>query len=127
MEEIYTVDRLLNEAMSLMGEEQKYKKDYTPFATDLVNNLIADCFVINNTMREAAGLEPLEEFPVMEGLDSEVPYEYECLKNIMTYGLAFWLLYQDGENDKANMQNAVYEENKARFAKARYDDIAMMV
>lgn len=124
---IYDVNRLLNEAMALMGEEQKYRKDYVEFAVDITNNLIADCFVINNTMREKKNKIPLVEFPVMQSMTDIIPYEYETLKNIMVYGMAFWLLYQDGENDKANIQNAMYEDNKKRFSKARYIDIESIV
>lgn len=120
----YTVDKLLGEAMSLMGEGAKFRDGYAPYAVDIVNNLLADCFAVNNSIRAGRGLGPLQSIPVLADLADGIPFEYECIKNVMAYGLAFWLLYHDGENDRANLQNIVYETNKGRYTLASYDDVA---
>lgn len=119
----YDVDRLLKEAMSMMGEEPRYRDDYETFVVDIANTLMADLFDVNNTMREQAKKQPLACVPVVQQSREEIPYEYLCIKNIMVYGLAFWLLYHDGESDKANIQNAVYEDHKKKFSTALYQQI----
>ncbi len=120
---VYTVDRLLGNAMKLMGEPAKYDKNYSEFAVECANAVIADCWVVNNSMREAAGLEPYDFYPVMKERSEIIPYEFECLQNIMVYGMAFWLLYQDEDNDKASVMNQIYEANKLRWSKAIYTDV----
>ncbi|WP_066649048.1 hypothetical protein [Christensenella timonensis] len=119
-----TVGGLLKRAMSLMGEEGKYESGYAPFVADIVNQLLADCFDINNSIRENAGKTPLASVPYVTKTEDELPYEYETLASIMVYGLAYWLLFQDDENDKANACNMMYEQNKIRFTKAAYADVA---
>ncbi len=119
-----TVGGLLKRAMSLMGEEGKYESGYAPFVADIVNQLLADCFDINNSIRENAGKTPLASVPYVTKTEDELPYEYETLASIMVYGLAYWLLFQDDENDKANACNMMYEQNKIRFTKAAYTDVA---
>ena len=121
-----TVGELLKKAMSLMGEESKNENGYAPFVTDLVNGLLADCFSVNNTVRESAGKQPLTSIPTVTKTTDVLPYEYETLVNVMVYGLAYWLLFQDDESDKANVCNMMYEQNKVRFAKAAYADVESM-
>ena len=41
----------------------------------------------------------------------------------MIHGLAYQLLFQDDEADKANMEYTIYEQNKARFSPAVYTDV----
>ncbi len=118
-----TVSDLLKRAMSIMGEEEKDKNGYMPFVLDIANQLIADCFETNNAVREGKGLEPIAEVPWLTKESDVLPYEPEVAVNVMAYGMAFWLLFQDDENDKANMCNAAYETNKARVGKAMYADV----
>ena len=55
---------------------------------------------------------------------SAVSYTHlDVYKRQMVYGLAYWLLFQDDENDKANVCNMMYEQNKVRFTKAAYADV----
>ncbi len=103
-----------------MGEAQKYRKDYIPFVVGLTNRLISDLFRVNNTIREDAGKAPLTETPLVKTLSDQIPFEYETISNMMVYGLAWWLLFQDEENVKANAMNAIYEGNKQRYTRARY-------
>ncbi len=124
MEQKITVKELLRQAMSLMGEESRYEGGYSEFAVDLVNQLIVDCFECNNTRRMFAGKEPLEDLPVMATLNDVIPFEYAVITGVLRYGLAYWLLFQDDENDKANICNANYEGNKLRLSKAVEQEIA---
>jgi len=124
MEQEITVKNLLGQAMSVMGEESRYEGGYAGYAVDLVNQLIVDCFECNNTRRIAAGKEPMTEIPVMTELTDVIPFEYVVLTGVMRYGLAYWLLFQDDENDKANICNANYETNKIRLSKAVEMDVA---
>ncbi len=119
----YTGNDLLKKSMSLMGEESKYKSGYTPFVTDIVNQLLAECFDVNNTIRQSAGKTPLLEIPTIEKETDVIGYEYQTVVNIMVYGLAYWLLFQDDEYDKANACNALYGQGKISYAKAAYADV----
>lgn len=124
MEQKITVKELLRQAMSVMGEESRYESGYAKFAVDLVNQLMVDCFECNNTRRIFAGREPLAEPPVVVAMGDVIPFEYEVVTGVLRYGLAYWLLFQDDENDKANICNANYEANKVRLAKAVEQEIA---
>lgn len=118
MEQKITVKDLLRQAMSVMGEEERYESGYAEHAVDLTNLLMVDCFECNNTRRIAAGKEPLREVPMLGEMSDAIPFEYEIVTGVMRYGMAYWLLFQDDENDKANICNANYEVNKTRFSKA---------
>lgn len=120
MEKKCTATELLTKAMAIMGETEGYKSGYLPFLVELVNQLLADCFAINNAVREEAGKAPLISIPWISAEEDAIVYEIEIVTNVMVYGLAFWLLFQDDENDKANVCNAAYETNKTRAAKAVY-------
>jgi len=122
--EYLTVSGFLSETMNQMGEGAKYRRDYEPFAVSLTNRLISECFEVNNSIRGAKGLEAKTVCPVMEGMDSEIPYEYETVSDILVYGLGYWLFYQDDEFGKANAMRAVYDENRNGRGKAAYTAIA---
>ena len=119
--ESMTVDELLSQAMALMGEQEKDRRGYTPFTAGILNTLMADCFSVNNALRERAGKEPLAEIPKVTLLTDVVSFEYEAMVNLLPYGLAFYLLMQDDENDKANIFSASYEANKMKIAQAQYE------
>ncbi len=113
-----TVRELLKKAMSVMGEESGYAQGYAPYVADLVNQLMIDCFECNNTCRIASGKEPMREIEEVKTLEDVIPFEYAIVNGVLSYGLAYWLLFQDDENDKANVCNANYELNKTKYAKA---------
>ena len=91
-----------------MGEEAGYESGYATFTVNLVNQLMIDCFECNNTRRIFTGKEPLEEIPAVKNMEDIIPFEHEVISGVMSYGLAYWLLFQDDENDKANICNANY-------------------
>lgn len=120
---MYTVNDLLVGAMAIMGETEGYKSGYLPFLVKLTNQLLVDCFEANNAARADKGKEPLTGVPLIKAEDDILEYEDAIILNVMNYGLAFWLLFQDDENDKANACNTVYEENKIKVAKAQYENV----
>lgn len=123
MEDKITVRDLLRQAMSVMGEEAGYESGYATFTVNLVNQLMIDCFECNNTRRIFAGKEPLGGIPTVKNMEDIIPFEYEVISGVMSYGLAYWLLFQDDENDKANICNANYETNKIKYAKAVTEEV----
>ncbi|MEG0382821.1 MAG: hypothetical protein RR514_05725 [Christensenella sp.] len=123
MEQSMTVQDLLRQAMSVMGEEKRYEKGYAEYAVDLTNQLIVDLFECNNTRRIARGVLPLTEMPKMAALTDVIPFEYTVLVGVMRYGLAYWLLFADDENDKANICNANYETNKIKLSQGIWEDV----
>lgn len=118
-----TAQDMLKKAMDLMGEESKYQSGYAPFLIEIINYLLADCFAVNNAYREDVGKEPLTQIPSVSKPEDEIPYEYAAIELIMIHGLAYQLLFQDDEADKANMEYTIYEQNKARFSPAVYTDV----
>ena len=112
-----TVDDLLDMAMEMMGEDQKSRRGYAPYAAGITNFLLADCFHANNAVRTQAQKQALTELPSVSVGTDVLPYEYETVINLLMPGMAFYLLVQDDENDKANIFNAVYEANKAKYPK----------
>ena len=119
-----TANDLYENALALIAEEDS--SVYSAFAVPLINSLIADTYITNNTIRVYNNKEPLDAIPVISELTDELPCEDTLVSAALPYGLASKLLIDDVDLNRMvffyNMYvNAVKECIKA--IPASIDDV----
>lgn len=67
------------------GEDLDSKKFSVPF----LNILLQEALPVENSIREAEGMEPLGQAPFIRSLDEEIPYHDSITKGALPYGLAW--------------------------------------
>ncbi len=120
----FTVEDVYDSALALLSEEKQRVKDYPKFNVALTNQVIAECFETNNTLRRNDGLEPLtkEEMPYVETNDDVIPYDVRLIRECMPYGLAA-LLVMDDDKEKCAVFSNQFELLKNKYSKAYFEDI----
>lgn len=93
-----TVLELLQRALRLLFETDD--TDYRDPAIGFVEELLAETLGENNFLRQRAGKEPLDEIPLIESLETEIPWEQPLLLTVLPYGLASKIVYDDMDMDK---------------------------
>ena len=93
-----TVGELLKRALSLIFENDD--TDYKSYAAGFAQELMQETFAANNLLRKQAGKEELTELPIIEGLESEIPWEQPLLLTALPYGMASRIVYDDMDMDK---------------------------
>lgn len=120
----FSVEDLYDAALALLSEDKQRVKDYPKFKLALTNQIIAECFDINNTLRSLDGLEPFgkEALPYVTDEDDIIPYDIRLLRECMPYGLAS-LLVIDDDKEKCSVFSAQFETLKSKFSRACERDI----
>lgn len=120
----FTVEDLYESALALLSEEKQRVKDYPKFKIALTNQVVAECFDTNNTLRKSDGLEaiPKNEMPYMQDDNDVIPYDTRLIRECMPYGLAA-LLVMDDDKEKCAVFSNQFELLKSKFSKAQYNDI----
>lgn len=120
----FTVEDLYESALALLSEDKQRVKDYPKFKIPLTNQVIAECFDINNTLRVADGLIPFskEQMPYLTLDEDIIPYDIKLLRECMPYGLAA-LLVMDDDKEKCAVFSNQFELLKSKFTKAHFEDI----
>ena len=88
-----TANDLYERALALIAEEDS--SVYSAFAVPLINSLIADTYITNNTIRVYANKKPLDSIPAITALTDELPCEDTLTLAALPYGLASKLLIDD--------------------------------
>lgn len=120
----FTVENLYEAALALLSEEKQRVKDYPKFKVALTNQIIAECFDINNTIRELNGLAPFskDDMPYMTSETDIIPYDIQLVRECMPYGLAA-LLVMDDDKEKCSVFSNQFELLKSKFSRAQFEPI----
>ena len=120
----FTVENLYESALALLSEEKQRVKDYPKFKIALTNQVLAECFDTNNTLRKIEGLEiiPKNEMPYVQSETDTIPYDIRLIRECMPYGLAA-LLVMDDDKEKCAVFSNQFELLKSKFTKAQFEDI----
>ena len=120
----FTVENLYESALALLSEEKQRVKDYPKFKIALTNQVLAECFDTNNTLRKIEGLEiiPKNEMPYVQSETDIIPYDIRLIRECMPYGLAA-LLVMDDDKEKCAVFSNQFELLKSKFTKANFEDI----
>ena len=106
-----TLNAIHKIALDLLFETTGNTEDYDAVAVSFATALISELFQTNNILREAKGLERLEEIPTVERLEDDIPFEVEICTNIFPYGLASKYIYDEGDLSLTNYFLAMYTTN----------------
>ena len=114
-----TVQQLYEAALALLSEQVARAKTYNHFKIPIINQIIAECFDVNNDIRENEGLEPipLSDMPMVETESDIIPYDTRLLRIAMPYGVAS-LLVIDDDKSKASVFSEEYNQRKAMLSVA---------
>lgn len=120
----YTAEMLYDAALALLSEEKQRVKDYPKFKIALTNQVVAECFSINNVLRELDGFTAFnkEEMPMVETSEDVIPYDIRLLRECMPYGLAA-LLVMDDDKEKCAVFSNQFELLKSKYSRAQAKDI----
>ncbi|MBQ4160534.1 MAG: hypothetical protein IJD83_06335 [Clostridia bacterium] len=119
-----TVQELYEAALALLSEQVQRAKSYNIFKIPIVNQIIAECFDINNGIRASEGLTPytLAEMPMMKKEEDVIPYDIRLLRICMPYGVAS-LLVIDDDKSKASVFSEEYNQRKAKLSFAVPEEV----
>ncbi len=119
-----TVQELYEAALALLSEQVARAKSYNYFKIPIVNQIIAECFDANNSIRVNDGLQPLHksEMPLVSNEDDVIPYDVRLLRECMPYGVAS-LLVIDDDKSKASVFSQQYESYRAKCSSATFEPI----
>lgn len=118
-----TGNELLTYALGLMGEPSSSAADYSGYSLPAVNILLAECWQIENSIREAEGEETLTECPELANLEEEIPYNRRLIVGCLSYGLAAKLILEDNDMAKFNYFNGMYVQAQGQYQKAREESV----
>lgn len=75
-------------ASAFLYEKDGEDADSKFHAVNFLNNLMAETFCCENSIREYKGKELLDEPPFISSLDETIPYQFELTRTALPYGLA---------------------------------------
>ena len=117
-----TGNECLASALALMYCNEEDSGEYAGMALPVLNLLIAETFAINNSLREAAGLDPLVSIPSINSLNDEIPCQERILRIVLPYGLAGALMGEDDAALSTQYKNK-YEYERVVSCRAGYADV----
>lgn len=96
-------------ASAFLYERDGEDDDNKFHAINFINNLMAETFSCENSIREFKGKELLDEPPLITSLSEEVPYQYELTRTAIPFGLAA-IYFAEGMD---NYHEALYRNKYA--------------
>ncbi len=119
-----TAQQLYEAALGVIPEEKERAGSYENLKLPAINQVVAECFNINNSIRESEGLAPLgkNEMPFVNNENDEIPYDIWLLRVCMPYGVAS-ILVLDDDKQKATAFSQQYESYKAESRCASFEAI----
>lgn len=109
-------------ALALLNEDEATTRVYKKNALSLVNQLLAQCVGVENSLREAKGAVGLEKAQTVESFDDEIIYDEEFVSAAMGYGLAS-LLCADEDKAMSNAMAGEFDRIKKRCSVANFEEI----
>ncbi len=98
-----TAQELLTSAIALFFENANRWQSDPATALVHINMVLAETFTINNRLRRKAGLNELENIPKLTQLTEQVPYEEELTRQVLPYGLAAKLYFEQEDNSRLTL------------------------
>ena len=113
---------IFSRALALLNEDESRWEKFKKNAKELINQLLAQCFSIENSLRGSKNMELLERAQVIETLEDEICYDERFVSECMAYGLAS-LLCADDDKPMSNAMGAEFERLKRKYMVANFEDI----
>lgn len=109
-------------ALALLNEDEATARVYKKNALSLVNQLLAQCVGVENSLRAAKGVRELEKAQTVESFDDEIAYDEGFVNAAMGYGLAS-LLCADEDKAMSNAMAGEFDRITGRYSVANFEDI----
>lgn len=116
-----TVRELYLRTLGLMFEKSS-SKDYTNYYMNNINQLLAETFEANNTLRLSSGKESLTEMPVVQADTDVLTYEPLMVNEVLPTGLAA-KFFVDDDLSKYSIFNTRFQNQLFEIQKAVVGDI----
>ncbi|MBR6772338.1 MAG: hypothetical protein IKM29_02980 [Clostridia bacterium] len=101
-----TYGELLDRALGILEYGDRQGRE--TFAKEMTDLVLAELWDINNRLRSAKGLEPLEEIPCVNSFDDVIPYEAEIVRRDLILGLVCRLSADEEDASLHNFYSAEY-------------------
>lgn len=115
-----TVTELFNYSIGEMGISISNASTYTETILPQVNNLLAECFKLENNNRLSLGVAELTEIPLVTSLTDTLTYQSNIIRNVMMYGLCQKLALTDDDTLRAGYYGSKYAQNSSIEMKANF-------
>ena len=115
-----TANEIYRSVLALMFMDDNDASEYQKNFLVQLNMKLEECFETNNSVRIAKGKEAMEEPPMIESLEEEVPYEFELTRSVIPLGIAGDLYVDDDETGISNDYRERYLAWKASRVRARF-------
>ena len=113
---------IFSRSLALLNEDESRARNFKKNAKPLINQLLAQCFSIENSLRDSKNIAPLEKAQVIENLDDEISYDESFVSECMAYGLAS-LLCADDDKPMSNAMGAEFDRLKRKHMVVGFEDI----
>lgn len=113
---------IFSRALALLNEDESRARNFKKNAKELINQLLAQCFSVENSLRDLKNIETLEHPQIIETLEDEIYYDENFVSECMAYGLAS-LLCADDDKPMSNAMGAEFDRLKRKHMVAGFEDI----
>ena len=104
-------EKILETACGFLFEQAGYDVDFKTHAPVILNSLIAESLVYENSVRKSRGDAELDKTPLISSLEDDIPYCDEICLIALPFGLASYFYQDEGDGYKA-------QDYRARFVDA---------
>lgn len=107
-----TAEDMFELCTGLFGESKSECAIWRDGFLAMLNGILAECFDLENGIREAGALEPLKEPLTVRAFGDEIDYDMSLLKTCVVWGVCALLAVSDDDNVRAGYFNNKFEVGK---------------
>ena len=121
-EKTMKAEKVFNAAVGFLFEQPGYDVDFKTHAPSIINSLVAESLMYENSVRAARGESELEQAPHIESLEDDIPYCDEICRIALPFGLVSYFYQDEGDGYKAQDFRARFIDALRESAKAVITD-----
>lgn len=114
------VEELFQLCCGMFGEGKDSCKVWRDGFLAMVNSALAECFDIENGIRQSKGEKPWDLPQVVSGFEDVLMYDEELIRRCILWGVCTLLATADDDAMKANLFNNKYEYEKMFALRGRW-------
>lgn len=93
---------IFNRACRYIGQTPEESVDLEDMATAWLDSLVTEAFPYENARRLFEGEDALEVAPVVEDLDTDIPYREDLCRGALVFGLVSYFFMEEEDNYRAD-------------------------
>lgn len=118
-----TVLELFTLTIGMLGLTTENATTYKTTLYPQLNMVLADCFKLENNLREDRGIALLTTIPTITADADILTYQDDLQKQVLPYGLARLLVLSDDDTVRAGFFGSQYVEAQALLSVGISDDV----